>query len=136
MPVPTTIDGLAELQRALERIPREVQALVAADALRAGAAVIQAGAQRRAPRKTGKLAGGMTTTITPIAGGLLAELSATTGANKIGRILDQFGTPVLAAARNARDLGVSAGEIETGMERAARGIGRAHGFLSAINPEF
>src|SRR5438093_186850 len=61
---------------------------------------------------------------------------ATAGAKNVGRILDQFGTPVLAAARNARDLGVSAGEIETGMERAARGIGRAHGFLSAINPEF
>src|SRR5438552_15344626 len=72
---PVPIQGLAELQRALQRLPREVQGVVAADALRAGAAVIEAGAKRRAAKKTGKLAAGIATIVTLGSGGLIAQIA-------------------------------------------------------------
>ena len=76
------IKGFAELQKALDELPAKLEKNIMRGALRAGAKVFQAGAQRRVPVRSGKLRDSIRVSTRVVNGKIMATITA--GGSKKG----------------------------------------------------
>lgn len=118
--------GFDELDRALAELPDLVQVSVLGAAVAKGAEVIRAGAESRAPRRTGELAGSMTVDIEATRAGVTAHVGP--GKEQFWGLFQEFGTVRHAAQpflRPAIDeegpsaVGVLGDVLGAGVEREA-----------------
>lgn len=89
------VRGFVELDRVLATLPDVVQVSVLGAAVAKGGEIIRAGAEARAPRRTGELAGGMTMEIEATRGGVTAHVGP--GKEQFWGLFQEFGTVRQAA---------------------------------------